>query len=289
MAKTTIALLYDFDKTLTDKDQQEYSFIPSLGMTPQEFWGEADRLAKDSNMDSILAYMYLMIKEAKKKNVPITREAFQKLGSEVELLPGVIDWFEKINQYGESIGVNVEHYILSSGNKEIMEGTPIAKYFKRIYACEFHYNTNGNADFPSHVVNYTTKTQFIFRISKGALDLYDDSVVNSYMSVTERSVPYSNMIYIGDGLTDVPCMKLIRERGGESIALYHKDKQRVQKLLLERRVSFCCEANYEEGKELDTTIKQVMKKMAIQDALSKKHDRQVREIKEAILESAYGD
>lgn len=278
MSKSTIALMYDFDKTLSFKDQQEYSFIPSIGMEAKEFWGEADKLARTTNMDRILAYMYLMIKEAKKKDIEITREAFNNLGKDVELLPGVKTWFKRINEYGNEKGVEIEHYILSSGLVEIIEGTPIAKYFKRIYACEFHYNNAHNADWPGRVVNYTTKTQFIFRISKGALDLCDDSVVNSYVSQTQRSVPYSNMIYIGDGLTDVPCMKLVRDRGGEAIALYHKnDLGKVQKLLSEKRVGFACKADYRAGKELETTIKKVIDKMVIADELAKEHEIQVNE------------
>lgn len=278
MKKPTIALLYDFDKTLSGKDQQEYTFIPSLGMTASEFWGEADRISRENNMDRILAYMFLMIKQARKKDVEINRKAFEALGKDVELLPGVKTWFKRINEYGKSKGVKIEHYIISSGLKEIMEGTAIAKYFKRIYACEFHYNTNGNADWPAQVVNYTTKTQFIFRISKGALDLQDDSVVNSYVPATSRSVPYTNMIYIGDGITDVPCMKLVRDRGGESIALYHgKNKDRVQKLLLEKRVGFICPANYSKNTELDSTVKKIIDRMIIADELAREHEKQYNE------------
>lgn len=280
MAKPTIALLYDFDKTLSIKDQQEYTFIPSLGMEASEFWGEADKISKENNMDRILSYMFLMIKQARKKNVEITKEAFKALGADVDLLPGVKTWFKRINEYGKSKGVKIEHYIISSGLKEIMEGTPIAKHFKRIYGCEFHYNTNGNADWPAQVVNYTTKTQFIFRISKGALDLYDDSLVNSYMPMHSRSVPYSNMIYIGDGLTDVPCMKLIRDRGGESIALFHgKNKSLSQKLLLEKRVGFICPANYSKNSELEITVKTIIDKMKIAEDLEREHEKQYEEAK----------
>ena len=286
MAKPTIALLYDFDKTLSIKDQQEYTFIPSLGMEASEFWGEADKISKDNNMDRILSYMFLMIKQARKKNVEITKEAFKALGADVDLLPGVKTWFKRINEYGKSKGVKIEHYIISSGLKEIMEGTPIAKHFKRIYGCEFHYNTNGNADWPAQVVNYTTKTQFIFRISKGALDLYDDSLVNSYMPMHSRSVPYSNMIYIGDGLTDVPCMKLIRDRGGESIALFHgKNKSLSQKLLLEKRVGFICPANYSKNSELEITVKTIIDKMKIAEDLEREHEKQYEEAKNSTKEN----
>ena len=286
MAKPIIALLYDFDKTLSIKDQQEYTFIPSLGMEASEFWGEADKISKENNMDRILSYMFLMIKQARKKNVEITKEAFKALGADVDLLPGVKTWFKRINDYGKSKGVKIEHYIISSGLKEIMEGTPIAKHFKRIYGCEFHYNTNGNADWPAQVVNYTTKTQFIFRISKGALDLYDDSLVNSYMPMHSRSVPYSNMIYIGDGLTDVPCMKLIRDRGGESIALFHgKNKSLSQKLLLEKRVGFICPANYSKNSELEMTVKTLIDKMKIAEDLEREHEKQYEDAKNSVKEN----
>lgn len=275
MKKPTIALMYDFDKTLSYKDQQEYTFIPSLGMKAEEFWAEADRIARENNMDRILAYMFLMIKQARKKDVPITREAFQKLGADVVLLPGVKTWFKRINDYGKEHGVKIEHFILSSGLKEIIEGTPIAKYFKRIYACEFHYNTNGNADWPSQAVNYTTKTQFIFRISKGALDLYDDSAVNSYMPTTKRSVPYSNMIYIGDGLTDIPCMTMLKKQGGKSIGVYvAKHKERVQQFLVDDRVNYVCPANYKENSYLDKTVKLIIKSTCLISELAYLEEKQ---------------
>ena len=157
--KPIIALMYDFDKTLCAKDMQEYSFIPSIGMNASEFWSEANRISVKSDMDKILAYMYLMIKQAKKNDIPITKESFQALGGDVVLFKGVKGWFKRINKIGEENGVQIEHYILSSGLKEIIEGTPIAKEFKKIYACEFHYNERGNADWPQHAVNFTTKTQ----------------------------------------------------------------------------------------------------------------------------------
>ncbi|MBQ6817867.1 MAG: haloacid dehalogenase-like hydrolase [Bacilli bacterium] len=281
MNKPTIALIYDFDKTLTFKDQQDYTFIPSLGMTSSEFWGESDRISKENNMDRILAYMYLMIKQARKKDVPITREAFNKLGADVVLLPGVKTWFKRINEFGEKHGAKIEHYIISSGLKEIMEGTPIAKYFKEIYGCEFHYNTNGNADWPTQVVNYTTKTQFLFRINKGALDVNDNTTVNTHIPHSERKVHYRNMIYIGDGLTDVPCMTLVKERGGESIALYHgQNKGRVANLLLEDRVGFICNANYTKDSELEVLIQRIISNMITKDNLIIEHEMQKESLKD---------
>ena len=276
-----IALMYDFDKTLCGKDMQEYSFIPSVGMSSEEFWDEANRISVKSNMDRILAYMLLMIKVAKKNEVEITKESFNKLGKDVVLLKGVKTWFKRINEYGKSLGVEVEHYIISSGLAEIINGTPIAKEFKKIYACEFHYNNSGNADWPQQVVNYTTKTQFIFRISKGVLDTMDDKRLNSYTRESERTIPYRNMIYIGDGLTDVPCMTVVKDRGGESIAIYHRgEKQVAKKLLKEKRVTFMCKADYSQGSELEEIVKKIINKMAVVDELINLHQEQIDKINE---------
>ena len=276
--KPIIALMYDFDKTLCEKDMQEYSFIPSIGMSPEEFWGEANKISVKNSMDRILAYMYLMIKLAKKKDIPITKEAFKELGKDVVLLRGVKTWFKRISEIAKSEGVIVEHYIISSGLSEIIEGTPIAKYFKRIYACEFHYNERGNADWAQQAINFTTKTQFIFRISKGVLDTVDDYTLNSYVSENNRRIPYRNMIYIGDGLTDVPCMTVVRDRGGESIAIYHKgEEDKAYKLIQEDRVGYIAYADYSKDCELENIVKQLIKKMAIVDYLERRHEQELQE------------
>jgi hypothetical protein len=281
MSKPIIALMYDFDHTLSPKDMQEYSFIPSLGMEASEFWSESDRIAKENQMDRILSYMYLMIKLAKKNNVGIKKDDFMKLGANVEFFPGVKGWFKHINDIGEQLGVEVQHFILSSGLKEIVEGTPISKYFTKIYACEFHYNTNGNADWPKQAVNYTTKTQFLFRISKGVLDVLDDERLNTRMSEDERPIPFRNMIYIGDGLTDVPCMTVVKSRGGEAIAIYEKDhKDKVHQLLEEGRVGYICQGNYSLNSNLTTIVTQKIKQIALQDELAREHERQVIDMEE---------
>ena len=268
MKKPTIALLYDFDKTLCAKDMQEYSFIPNIGMEATDFWAEANKISVKNNMDRILAYMYLMMKMAKKNDLPITKESFQALGKDVILYKGVKSWFKRINNYGKSLGVEIEHYILSSGLKEIIEGTSIASEFKKIYACEFHYNERGNADWPQQAVNFTTKTQFLFRISKGVLDVLDDVKLNTKINDEERRIPYQNMIYFGDGLTDVPCMKLVKQYGGHSIAVYNKkEKHKVEPLLRDERVNFICESNYTEDSQLETLVKQIIKKVAADNEL----------------------
>lgn len=258
--KHIIALLYDFDKTLSPKDMQEYSFIPQLGMKADEFWSEANKLSVANDMDRILAYMFLMVKLAKKNDIPITKESFQALGKDVKLYKGVSSWFKRINDFGESLGVTIEHYILSSGLKEIIEGTSIAKEFKRIYACEFHYNASGNADWPKQAVNFTTKTQFLFRISKGVLDVLDDQKLNTKIKDEERRVPYQNMIYLGDGMTDVPCMKLVKQYGGHSIAIYtKKEKQKVAPLLRDNRVDFISEGDFSKDSHLEELVKDIIR------------------------------
>ncbi len=279
--KHIIALMYDFDKTLCAKDMQEYSFIPNIGMKADEFWFEANKISVKNNMDRILAYMYLMLKTAKKKDLPITKEAFQELGQDVVLYKGVKSWFKRINDYGRSLGVEIEHYILSSGLKEIIEGTPIAKEFKKIYACEFHYNERGNADWPQQTVNFTTKTQFLFRISKGVLDVTDDVRLNTKIKDEERRIPYYNMIYFGDGLTDVPCMKLVKQYGGHSIAIYNKkEKKKVEQLLVDERVNFICEGDYQKDSELEIIVKKLIQQVAASNDLldlSKEQYQQMRD------------
>ena len=214
-----VAMMYDFDKTLSTKDMQEYSFIPKLGLTAQEFWAQSNALAKEQKMDRILSYMYMMVRMSKDKHQPIRREDFVALGKKIQLYPGVEDWFARINAFGLEQGVRVEHYLISSGLKEIVEGCSIFDQFKEVYASEFLYDENGVAVWPKLAVNYTAKTQFLFRINKGVLDISNDLDLNRSIPDELRPVPFRNMIYIGDGLTDVPCMKLVKLNRGQSLAV----------------------------------------------------------------------
>lgn len=253
MPRPIAAIMYDFDKTLSTKDMQEYAFIPGIGMTAEKFWGECNRLTKENSMDQILSYMYVMIHEARGKKL-LNRKEFNKLGESVELFSGVSTWFERINAYGESIGVDVEHYIISSGVKEIIEGTPIAKYFKEIYAAEFLYDDSGVPVWPAMAVNYTSKTQFLFRINKGVLDVTEHRELNEYTPEEERRIPFTNMIYIGDGFTDVPCMKLVKVNGGHSVAVYSEDGDSARAIMKQGRVDYLARANYEKGSDLENTV-----------------------------------
>ncbi len=277
MNKPIIAIMYDFDKTLCTRDMQEYTFIPSIGMEPHEFWAHTYDVAMEETMDNILTYMYCMVEKSHQTGNPLTRQSLVDCGKDIEYHPGVEGWFERINRYAEEAGVEVEHYVLSSGLKEIIEGTSIAKYFKKIYACEFLYK-DGQAYWPKMAVNYTNKTQFVYRINKGVLDINNDADLNSSRPDSEKRVFFSNMIYIGDGLTDVPCMKLVKQSGGHSIAIYSKDQQhKAAPLLQHGRVDWMFEADYNEGSELDKTLKLLLQQLAYYNKLKGLNEQQKKE------------
>lgn len=269
-----IAIMYDFDRTLCTKDMQDYSFIPSLGMTESEFWSFANEFGTKEHMDSILAYMYAMVKISKDKNIPLLRQNLVDMGKNVELFSGVEGWFDRISAFGAEQGVQVEHYVISSGMKEIIEGTSISRYFKSIFACEFLYDENGNGVWPKTDVNYTNKTQFVYRINKGVLDVANDIDLNRSMPDDSKRVPFCNMIYIGDGLSDVPCMKMMKAYGGYSIAVYQSRDAKVEDLLKKDRVDYIYPADYRENTGLDITVKNIIRKMAICDVLFEEKNKQ---------------
>ncbi len=256
------AIMYDFDKTLSPKDMQDYAFSSKIGMPAEEFWGRCNELMHANNMDSILAYMYYMVKLAREIGWKLTRDEFRISGRNVKLFPGVEEWFSRINEYGKSIGLEVEHYVISSGVKEIIEGTPIAKEFRGIFAAEFLYDEDGEAIWPAMAVNYTSKTQFIYRINKDVLDVTDSRKLNESTPEENKRIPFSNMIYLGDGLTDVPCMKLVKTSGGHSVAVYQKEGGEAEKLLLQGRAGYIAPADFREGQRLDTTIKAILNVIA---------------------------
>ena len=274
-----VAFLYDFDKTLCTTDMEDYAFIPSLGMTPAEFWPEANGFGRENRMDGILAYMYTMIRESEKRGLPFTRADLVEKGREIVLFPGVQDWFGRINAFGETQGVQVEHYVISSGLREIIEGSAISGAFKEIYASEFYYDAAGRPVWPKLTVNFTAKTQFVYRINKGVLDVSNDRDLNASMPDDSKRVPFTNMIYIGDGLSDVPCMKMMRAYGGQAIAVHQEsNRSGVEDLLAKGRVDFIFPADYSEGTELDRTAKNILRRMAISDALAEENQEQLRAI-----------
>ena len=243
-----VALVYDFDGTLSPGNMQEFGFIQAIGKTPEEFWKMSDEIAKGQDASNILAYMKLMFDEARKSGIKLRKEDFKKFGEQIELFNGVREWFSLINEYGKSNGVRIEHYINSSGLAEMIEGSPIAGEFKRIFACSFLYNEKGEAEWPGVAVDYTAKTQFLFKINKGILSIRDNKKVNESQLEENKRIPFPSMIYFGDGETDVPCMKIVKMFGGNSIAVYdpraERKKNIARKLLRQNRVNFMCPADY---------------------------------------------
>lgn len=267
---TKMAICYDFDKTLSPDDMQAFEFIPLTGMMVGDFWNECAKLSQENLMERNLTYMYLMLKKAKEKNIPINRERFAEFGKTLKLYEGVEEWFEQINEYGLKHGVQVEHFIISSGLKDIIDGSSIAKHFKKVYASSFYYDESGNAAWAAQAINYTTKTQFIYRIAKGVLEEWDERV-NDPMDNVPRDIPYENIIYIGDSDTDIPCMRLVSSKGGWSIGVYDphkKNKEKVLKLFNEKRINFYSPADYRENKELMNITKRIIKKVSAQSELT---------------------
>lgn len=269
-----VAICYDFDKTLSPDDMQAQGYIQSVGYNIPDFWKKSNSLASDNEMDQNLAYMYTMKQESEGK-VLFTKEKLAEYGASVQLFPGVEQWFERIREYGKEKGVIVEHYIISSGLKEMIEGTSVAQAgaFEKIYASSFYYNEKGVAVWPAQVVNYTNKTQFLFRIEKGVLDI-NDPAVNESFSPEEMRVPFRNIVYIGDSDTDIPCMKLVNSYGGHSIGVYNAktmEKTKVYKMMRDERIKYFAPADYKEGTELDFLVKSIIDRTAANEALETLH------------------
>ncbi len=262
----TVALVYDFDGTLSPGNMQEYDFIPSVGKDNREFWEQSNGMAREQDADPILVYMWRMIHAARSSSHPIRRESFVESGRRIRLYAGLEGWFRRINAYAREWGIEVEHYINSSGIKEMIEGTPIAHEFRKIYACSFLYDENGVAVWPAVSVNYTNKTQFIFKINKGIDSVYDSQRINKFTPEEQRPVPFRRIIYFGDGTTDIPCMKLVKEKGGHSIAVYNPEaseaaREGMENLVGDNRVDYVCAADYGEGGEPDRVVKAILDKI----------------------------
>ena len=271
--KPVVAICYDFDKTLTPDDMQAQGYIQKVyGDDVQSFWEESNKLAEDNEMDSNLAYMFKMVQEAEGREI-LSKKNLEKYGAKVSLFPGVKTWFDRIKLYADSKGIIVEHYIISSGLKEMIAGTSVANAFERIYASSYYYNDRGVAVWPAQVINYTNKTQFLFRIVKGVLDA-NDSGVNDFFAPEEIRIPFRNMIYIGDSDTDIPCMKLVNSYGGHSIGVYNNDsldKSKVYKMLRDNRIKYFAPADYTEGSELDDLVKAIIDRTVTNEILETIH------------------
>ena len=276
--KPVVAICYDFDKTLTPDDMQAQGFIQSVGYDVNSFWEKSNGLAEQNEMDQNLAYMYTMLHESEGK-VLFTKKSLRDYGSKIQLFPGVEEWFERIRDYAKDKGVIIEHYIISSGLKEMIEGTKVASSFERIYASSFYYNDRDVAEWPAQVVNYTNKTQFIFRIEKGTLDI-NDSGINDYFPTETMRVPFRNIIYIGDSDTDIPCMKLVNSNGGHSIGVYNpatQKKEKVYKMMHDKRIKYFAPADYSEGSELDALVKAIIDRTYYNELLEEIHFKTKKE------------
>ncbi|HIT49190.1 MAG TPA: haloacid dehalogenase-like hydrolase [Candidatus Coprenecus stercoripullorum] len=266
MENRTVALIYDFDGTLSPANMQEFGLIQTFGKEdPQVFWKKSSDLSEENDASEILCYMKTMIDEARISGQSLTRENFRKFGSKVQLYSGVAEWFGKINGYGRRQGLEVEHYINSSGLTEMIEGTPIYHEFKKVYACSFLYE-DGVAVWPGVAVDYTAKTQFLFKINKGVMSIRDHTQVNRFVKEKDRPVPFSRMIYFGDGATDIPCMRLVKQFGGHSIAVYNPEggdghRKASERLLTEERVHFVCPADYTEGGRIFQVVTAIIDKI----------------------------
>lgn len=269
------ALIYDFDKTLSPRDMQEYSFLPGLNVEPSVFWGECREIQQKYGMDSVLAYMMMMKKRSEGTRM-LTRESLESLGKAVEFFPGVESWFSRVNAIGDSMGLQVEHYIISSGLREIIAGSRIAGEFKAVFAAGFVYGEDGLATWPATAVNYTEKTQHLFRINKGILDMSNDRDLNGFTPEYKRRVPFANMIYVGDGLTDVPCMKMTRSKGGTSVVVYADGNTKLgDDMLLQGRCDYCVPADYSENSPIEQTVRLLLARIAAVNACNALHARQM--------------
>lgn len=267
-----VAICYDFDKTLSPDDMQAQGYIQSVGWDVSEFWKKSNTLAEQNDMDQNLAYMYTMIDTAE-GHIVFTKDNLNQYGARVKLFPGVEDWFDRIRDYGKKKGVIVEHYIISSGLKEMIEGTSVAinGAFEKIYASSFYYNEHSVAKWPAQVINYTNKTQFLFRIEKGVLDINDQGV-NDYFAPENVRVPFRNIVYIGDSDTDIPCMKLVNSYGGHSIGVYNPethDKTKVYNMMSDNRIKYFVPADYSENLDLDNLVKAIIDRTQSNECLEK--------------------
>ncbi|MCE1161180.1 MAG: haloacid dehalogenase-like hydrolase [Burkholderiales bacterium] len=273
MAKkhTPFVIAYDFDGTLAAGNMQEYDFIPALEIKIKDFWKKVGEEARRHDADGILTYMHLMLKEAGKKDIKVQRQNFEDFGKGITMFPGVEDWFDRINEYGRERQIKVQHFIISSGLREMIQGTSIARHFEQIYASGFMYDQHDVAIWPALAINYTTKTQYLFRINKGSLDVHDNSLINKYVPDNERPVPFANMVFIGDGETDIPCMRLVKSQGGHAIAVYSPSKRgaktKAKQLVDEGRVNLVTTTDYTDGSNMDKAVKAMINKVASESVI----------------------
>lgn len=287
-SKRKVAIAYDFDGTLAPGNMQEYNFIPDLKMDTAGFWSEANRLARQQDMDEVLAYLHLMLIKAREKKIPVKESTFMEYGKKISFFPGVTAYFGLINRYGNSRNLDIEHYIISSGIREMIKGTAIAKEFRNIFASGYQYDENGEACWPALAVNYTNKTQFLFRINKGINNSYDNTVINKIVPEDEKPIPFSNMIYIGDGETDIPAMKMVNLQGGYSIAVFNPSylnqnagpKEEISlDILMNNRANYLVPADFRPGTLLFSLLTNILDRMASEQNLYEIKEKALSQLK----------
>jgi len=258
---------YDFDGTLAPGNMQEHAFIPDeLGMSHEDFWAQTKVIAREQRGDPILAYMHLMLEKARAKGIELSRDAWGRRGANLPLFPGVEGWFGRQTARAASLGLDLRHFIISSGNRELIEGSPIAKHFERIYASAFLFNSDDDAIGAALAVNYTSKTQYLFRINKWTLEEWDEAAINKVMMKNERPVPFDRITFFGDGLTDIPCMRLVTDQGGAAVAVFNPASERsigaARQLREDGRARVAEVADYSEGSDLDQLAEALLVEMA---------------------------
>ncbi len=264
------AIVYDFDGTLARGNLHERSFVPDIaGMSHAEFWLDVKRLAKAEDADEILVYMHLMLDRARTAGRPVTRAALRDAGRDPDLFDGLDHWFERTNAFADDLGFSLDHYVISSGIYEMIEGCPLFGRFRQVFASRFLFDINGEARWPSVAINYTTKTQYLFRINKGIENSWDGAAINRFMAPDARSVPFERMIFIGDGETDIPSMKMVTSQGGCAVAVLDpyqwnepRSLDKISRLISEERVSFVAPADYQPMSQLDVLIKGALGRIA---------------------------
>lgn len=260
------AIIYDFDGTLARGNIQERGFIPAIGKSPEEFWSMVKQRAEKEDADEVLVYMLLMLELSRQ---PIRREELRQHGRSAALFNGLSggEWFRRINLYAQDLGLTLDHYVISSGNFEMIEGCPIFECFRKVFASRYIFDENGDAKWPGVAINYTTKTQYLFRINKGIDSSWDNEKINLFVPENERPVPFKRMIFIGDGDTDIPAMKMTTFQGGHSIAVYdpkreRQDMNKIHRLIAQNRVNFVAPADYDLHSPLDVIIKGILGRIA---------------------------
>lgn len=263
----TAAIIYDFDGTLSPGSMHDHSFIPRLGYGDVgEFWNEVKTECKRRDGDEILTYMQLMIDRSAQ---PLTVDGLRKHGAELPLFAGLETWFERMNTYANAHDLTLDHYVISSGIREMIEGCSVYHFFKRVFASSFVYDAEGKAVWPAVAINYTTKTQFLFRINKGIDNTWSNDEINRWQPMDERPVPFQRMIFIGDGDTDIPSMKMVRYKGGTAIAVFDPanwqlsdNQHKIHRLIAEDRATYVAPADYTKGSQLDVTVRGILGRLA---------------------------